>query len=93
MVINEAYHWTPEWVKWIGKITDPPKWGEVNWENYGTIWVYMTAEFAEQRQKFQNSDRIGRIAGTGWNTVEFVEFDPPIGTTIPVPYDLSHDWS
>jgi len=73
------------------RVTDPPKWGEVNWENLGTFWVYMTAEFAELRRKFQNSDRIGRIAGTGWNTVEFVEFDPPIGTTIPVPYDLSHD--
>jgi len=73
------------------RITDPPKWGEVSWENYGTILSYTKTEFAEQRHKIPECDRIGRIAGTGWNTVEFVEFDPPIGTTIPVPYDLSHD--
>jgi len=46
----------------------------------GYFLVNTKTEFQELQHKFQNCDRIGRIAGMGWNTVEFAEFDPPIGT-------------
>jgi len=48
------------------RITDPPKWGEVNCKHVGTFWVYMTAEFPE-------CDIILGTEQNMQNTAEYVE--------------------
>jgi len=71
------------------RITDPPKWGEVNCKHVGTFWVYMTSEFCRisgsrrSRQKLQNPSEY----------VELEEFDASlrnrIGWTVG-PGQVSH---